>query len=41
MSDRLLAGIARSGPVGLDRHLAVHGPMPNVTPELIGEVTRA
>jgi NADH:ubiquinone oxidoreductase subunit F (NADH-binding) len=41
MSDRLLAGLAARGPVGLDRHLAVHGPMPRVTSELVGEVTRA
>jgi NADH:ubiquinone oxidoreductase subunit F (NADH-binding) len=41
MSDRLLAGLAGRNPVGLGRHLAVHGPMPDVTPELIGEVTRA
>jgi NADH:ubiquinone oxidoreductase subunit F (NADH-binding) len=41
MSDRLLAALAGRGPIGLDRHLAVHGPMPPVTSELIGEVDRA
>jgi NADH:ubiquinone oxidoreductase subunit F (NADH-binding) len=41
MSDRLLAGLAGRNPVDLGRHLAVHGPMPDVTPELIGEITRA
>jgi NADH:ubiquinone oxidoreductase subunit F (NADH-binding) len=41
MSDRLLAGLSGQRPTGLDRHLAVHGPMPPVTSELIGEVARA
>ncbi|MCW3046175.1 MAG: hypothetical protein JWO74_459 [Solirubrobacterales bacterium] len=41
MSDRLLAGLAGRNPVGLGRHLAVHGPMPDVTSELVREVTRA
>ena len=38
MTDRLLAGLTRSGPITLDRHLAVHGPLPQTGPELIDAV---
>jgi NADH:ubiquinone oxidoreductase subunit F (NADH-binding) len=41
MTGRLLGGVGPRGPVGLDRHLAVHGPMPEVASELIDEVTRS
>jgi NADH:ubiquinone oxidoreductase subunit F (NADH-binding) len=41
MSDRLLAGLRAEGPVTLERHLAVHGPLPDLGDELIAEVAAA
>jgi NADH:ubiquinone oxidoreductase subunit F (NADH-binding) len=41
VSERLLDGLTRHGPIPLDRHLAVHGPLPEAGPDLIGEVRRS
>jgi NADH:ubiquinone oxidoreductase subunit F (NADH-binding) len=35
---RLLAGVDRAGPLGLKRHLAVHGPLPDPGPALVHAV---
>jgi NADH:ubiquinone oxidoreductase subunit F (NADH-binding) len=39
--DRLLAGVHGRSVVALDRHVALHGPLPDVGPELIGAVEAA
>ena len=41
MTDRLLAGLTRRGPIPLERHLTVHGALPEQGPEFIAEVERA
>jgi NADH:ubiquinone oxidoreductase subunit F (NADH-binding) len=41
MTDRLLAGVRGRGAVALDRHEAVHGPMPDAGSELIETVRAA
>jgi NADH:ubiquinone oxidoreductase subunit F (NADH-binding) len=41
MTDRLLAGLTAHGPISLERHLAVHGALPDGAPDLIGEVARS
>ena len=38
---RLLAGMSPAGPLAYDRHLAVHGPLPDAGSELIAEVAAA
>ena len=41
MIDRLLAGLDERATISRAHHLDVHGPLPDVGPDLIGEVERA
>jgi NADH:ubiquinone oxidoreductase subunit F (NADH-binding) len=41
MSERLLTGLIPAGPMDLDRHIAIHGPLPDHPADLIAEVGRA
>ncbi|HEU4973997.1 MAG TPA: NADH-ubiquinone oxidoreductase-F iron-sulfur binding region domain-containing protein [Baekduia sp.] len=41
MTDRLLAGLHGRGPITLDRHRAIHGPLPDAGPDLIATVEAA
>ncbi len=40
-SARLLTGVSAKGPIGLERHLAIHGPLPDRGSALIGEIEAA
>jgi NADH:ubiquinone oxidoreductase subunit F (NADH-binding) len=41
MNERLLAGLLPDAPLGLDRHLVIHGALPDHDIDLIAEVRRA
>jgi NADH:ubiquinone oxidoreductase subunit F (NADH-binding) len=41
MTGRLLAGLPRAGPMSMDQHLVVHGPLPDTGSDLIAEVLAA